>query len=167
MKPVIVGLGNDLFADDAFGLVAARRCAYLLGRSADVVESSEAGLALLDLLVGRPFAIVIDAIATGRDRPGTLYRFRSGDLRLFPSLSPHHAGLPEVLHMGRGMRLPLPDEVQIIAVEAQDTSTMGGGLTPPVAAALEEAVEVAVGMIRKWQEAQGSPDAVLTADRAA
>jgi hydrogenase maturation protease len=167
VKPVIVGLGNDLFADDAFGLMAARRCAALLGRSADVVESSEAGLALLDLLVGRPFAIVIDAIATGRDRPGTLYRFGSGDLRIIPSLSPHHAGLPEVLQMGRRMRLPLPDEVQIIAVEAEDTCTMGGGLTPPVAAVLEQAVDVAVGMIREWLEARGLPDAVLTVDRAA
>jgi hydrogenase maturation protease len=167
VKPVIVGLGNDLFADDGFGLVAARRCAQIVGSAADVIESQEAGLALLDPLVGRPLAVVLDAVCTGRDRPGTVYLMKSSDLRVIPSLSPHHAGLPEVLQMAGRLQLPVPRDVHIIAVEAEDLSTMGRGLTAPVERAVNEAVAAAVDILRQWQQAPIAADAVPAASQGA
>jgi hydrogenase maturation protease len=151
VKPLILGLGNDLFGDDGFGLVAARRASAIVGSDADVVETGAAGLALLDLMVGRPLAVVLDAICTGRGQPGALYRMKVGDLRSVSNLSPHHVGLPEVLRMAQQLEWPIPNEVHIIAVEAEDIITMGRGLTPPVEQALDEAVETTVSLIRQWQ----------------
>jgi len=154
VKPVILGLGNDLFADDGFGPVAARRLERRIGRAVDVIESAEAGLALLDPLVGRPLAVILDVMATGRHRPGTLYRMKSSDLRVLPGLSPHHSGLPEVLQMARRLHLPIPRDVYIIAVEPEDTSTMGRGLTASVEAALDEAEAAVLDLVKQWQKTE-------------
>ncbi|HOD66020.1 MAG TPA: hydrogenase maturation protease [candidate division Zixibacteria bacterium] len=158
MKPVVMGMGNELFGDDGFGIIAARRLAPLAGEAADVIECGAAGLALLDPLIGRPRAVIIDAICTGRQAPGTIYRVSPADLRDITNLSPHYAGLPEVIRMAQRLELPIPDTIDIIAIEAADITTMGAGLSPAVAAALEPVVALAVELLLGGRRT-GSPAA--------
>jgi hydrogenase maturation protease len=49
---LVLALGNDLLGDDGVGLEAARQIAGQVDGSVDVVETGEAGLALLELMEG-------------------------------------------------------------------------------------------------------------------
>jgi len=137
MRTLILGLGNDLLSDDAVGIVAARRLCAVVGGCTDVVECSAAGLALLDVLVGYNRVIILDATSSGDHPPGTVFEMAVDDLRPLARLSPHYAGLPEVLSIGKSLGLDLPREISIFAVEIADCLTIGGGLSEPVARSIE------------------------------
>lgn len=136
----LLGLGNELLADDAFGILVAREAA---GRFPDleVVTTSESGLALLDYLSGVSRLLIVDTIQTGRGEPGTLYSFDAAELRAAPAGAPHGAGLREVLDLAGALGLSRPDEIRILAVEAADCVTLGGPMHPAVEAAMAAALE--------------------------
>ena len=50
-RTLVLGLGNDILADDAVGLLAARALRPSLDDSVDVLETSVHGVALIDLLI--------------------------------------------------------------------------------------------------------------------
>jgi hydrogenase maturation protease len=56
--------------------------------------------------------------------------------------SPHAAGLPTVIRLGRKSGVPLPSWIHIVAIEADDMASFVEGLTPAVEAAVPEAVAV-------------------------
>lgn len=55
---LVLALGNDLLGDDGVGLEAARQIAGQVDGSVDVVETGEAGLALLELMEGDRKSVV-------------------------------------------------------------------------------------------------------------
>jgi hydrogenase maturation protease len=138
METLVLGLGNDLLSDDAVGVIAARELSKELAGEADVIDSSLSGVALLDLLVGYKRVIIIDAIQLSRFPPGTIIELGLEDLHSVPSPSPHYAGLPEMLRLAEELQLEFPEEVKVVAVEVADPYTVGGGLSEPVAGALEK-----------------------------
>jgi len=152
MRPLVLGLGNDLLADDAVGVLAARDLSERLGSQAEVVESSLSGLALLDLLIGYRRAIIIDAIHTSRASPGTITRLGREDLSRVLAPTPHYAGLPELFALARRLELEFPEDLVIFAVEVEDPLTVGGPMTPAVRRALPELVEQVQRQIEQWQE---------------
>ncbi len=146
----VLCLGNELLADDAFGpLVAAqlRRNPEL-----EVVEASTSGFDLLDFLLDARRLVVIDAIQTGRAEPGTVHLFQEQDLESAPGASPHYTGLFEALALGRALRLAVPEDVILIAVEAADLTTVGGPVHPAVSAALREVTGLVENIGRKIAE---------------
>lgn len=151
MRPIVLGLGNDLLGDDAIGLLVVRRVQELIGDEVDAIECRCAGLSLLDPLAGRTHAIIIDAILTGQQPAGTLYRITPADLRDVTNLSPHYAGLPEVIGMAGHLGLDFPEEIEIIAIEAEDVTTIGAGLTPAVAGAFDEVVQQVIDIVQRWR----------------
>jgi hydrogenase maturation protease len=134
MKTLVLGLGNELLSDDGVGIAAARsvRSGLAGRRDVDVVESSLAGVALLDLFLGYDRAIVIDAIRTRRAAPGSVFELSPADLDPVAAPSPHFTGLPEMLAVARQLRLAFPADVRILAVEVEDAATIGGGMSEPV-----------------------------------
>jgi len=137
----VLGLGNEILADDAFGILAARRLAELFPPDqVDVVSSSESGLHLLDYVTGVRRLVVIDTMETGRTAPGELLVVREQDVRSTPGVAPHGLGLFEALALGRKLGFDVAEEVTIIAVEAADCLTLGGDMHPAVAAALPRVV---------------------------
>ena len=82
-KVVILGLGNDLFTDDAVGLRVARDVRSRLGPDTriDVHETTETGLALLDFIVGYDSVVIVDAIQTGEQLPGFVHELEPEDFR--------------------------------------------------------------------------------------
>ncbi|HNT33788.1 MAG TPA: hydrogenase maturation protease [bacterium] len=141
MRILVLGLGNDLLADDAIGILASRRLSPLVQGTADVQETSVAGLALLDFLIGYDRAIILDAVCTGRHAPGTILRLTPDDLAPAFSPSPHYSGLPEVLTLALEMALDVPKDIVILAVEVEDVTTLGGEMSVPVTKALDEIVQ--------------------------
>ena len=152
----LLGLGNEILADDAFGILAAREVARRFQGQIDVVQSSSAGYDLMDHLLGARRLLVVDTIVTGRARPGAISVFTADRVQpAAPGGSPHFLGLFEVLAVGKRLGLPVPEEMVVIAVEASDCTTVGGGMHPDVQSAIPEVVEL-VGRIL----ANGSLDPV-------
>lgn len=143
----LLGLGNELLADDAFGLQVAEEAAARMPE-VEVVRRSESGFALLDPLTGVSRVIIADTIQTGSVPPGTLLFFDVNQLGGPPAAAPHGAGIREVLALGRALGLPVADEVWIVAVEAADCATLGGPMHPAVSAAIPAAVEWVVAAAR-------------------
>lgn len=136
----LLGLGNELLADDAFGILVARQAAARFP-GLEVVTTSESGLALLDYLSGVSRLLIVDTIQTGRAEPGTLYAFDAEGLRVAPAAAPHGAGLREVLDLAGALRLEKPEQIRILAVEAADCLTLGGRMHPAVEEAIPAALE--------------------------
>ncbi|MBA7626813.1 MAG: hydrogenase maturation protease [Calditrichaeota bacterium] len=150
MQPLVLGLGNDLLADDAIGILAARELKERLGNQAEVVDSSLSGLALLDLMIGYRQAIIIDAICTGRATPGTIMRLNHEDLSQVVAPTPHYAGLPELFALARRLELEFPQELVIFTVEVADPLTVGGAMTPVVRRALPGLIEQVQDQVERW-----------------
>ncbi len=130
----VLCLGNELLADDALGLAIAEQFEQFEADS--VIYTPVAGFALLDHILDVSDLLVVDTVRTGAARPGTIHVFHEKDLHAPSGPSSHYVGLLETLALGRTLHLPVPKEVMIAAVEAADTSTIGGAMHPAVRAAV-------------------------------
>jgi hydrogenase maturation protease len=145
-------LGNSLLSDDGVGLAIAAELKSRLDQSdITVMETSVAGLSLLDLLVGYDRAIIIDAIQTLDGKPGQIYRL---DPEAFDTtrrtISPHDVNFTTALEFGKKVGLPLPQEIVIFAIEASDVSTFSEECTPQVTRAIPTCVEMVLQELKGW-----------------
>jgi hydrogenase maturation protease len=140
-EPVLVlCLGNDLRQDDGVGWAIADALEADPPPGADVRRSALSGFYLLDELVDRRHAIVVDAIQTGRRPPGTVLEFTMEALATPSGPSPHAVGLPTVLDLGRRSGLALPDRVDVVAVEVENMAHVAEGIGETARRAIPEAV---------------------------
>ena len=155
MKTLILGLGNPILSDDGVGFrVAGELRGRLSQQEVTVMETSMAGLSLLDLSAGYDRAIIIDAIQTVGGKAGQIYRLDSEVLDVTQhAASAHNVNFATALELGNKLGLALPQRVFIFAIEVTDTSTFSEECTPEV----RQAVPVCVEMI--IQELNGDPDA--------
>jgi len=137
----LLGLGNEILADDAFGILVAREVERLMPQI-EVVCSSAAGFSLMDDLLEASHLVVVDTIVTGTAKPGTLHVFDMDQMKATPCVAPHFLGLFEVLAVGRQLHLNVPNEAVVIAVEAADCTTIGGAMHPDVRSAIPAAVDL-------------------------
>lgn len=149
-RTLVLALGNDILGDDAAGLLVSRELRAEFGEMVDVVETGEAGLALLELLEGYDRALLLDAAVTGKHAPGTVIEFAPDDFRKVVAPSPHYAGLPEVLQLARRMQIAFPSEIRVVALEVKDPFTIREALTPDVAAAMPEYLAYAREILIDW-----------------
>ena len=126
---VVLALGNDMLGDDGVGFHAARQLRPSFAGFADVVETGEAGLALLDHLEGYDQAIILDAVATGRCAPGTIHRWTGADFKKVVAPSPHCAGLPQILELAERVGMHFPQELHVLAMEVHDPTVFRESLT--------------------------------------
>jgi len=143
----LLGLGNEILADDAFGIRVAERVRQEFGDLLDVVASTDTGFNLIDNLVGVSRLLVVDTMVTGRAKPGAIRWFEAEQASLAPGDSPHAIGLFEVLALARALGLAAPRRTTVIAVEAADCSTVGGAMHPDV--------EAAIGEVTNWVRRSG------------
>lgn len=141
MRILVLGMGNELIADDAVGVIAARELEGRVSDRADVQTTAMHGLALLDLLSGYDAAVIVDAVCTGRREAGDVFEIDPASLRPVPGASPHFAGLPELLSLARRLGVPFPQRLRIVAVEVRDLLTVGGPMTPAVREAVPAVCE--------------------------
>jgi hydrogenase maturation protease len=150
---VVIGLGNPILTDDAVGLVALREVRRRLepepgsdpAPAVTFVEASVGGLELLDLLVGHRVAVLIDAIVTGRVRPGEVLElepsFLEDSTHLGTAGLAHQIDLGTAWQLGCRLGLPLPTTIRVLGVEAADVTTFSEELSLPVRASLPGIVE--------------------------
>ena len=133
MDTLILGIGNLILRDDGVGMRIARKLKED-NPELEVIETSEVGISLLDLVVDRDKLIIIDSIKTGKGEPGQLYELRLEDLKPGMDLSTSHGiDIPAAFALGRRLGYKMPDYVRIYAIEIKDNTTFGEECTPEIA----------------------------------
>ena len=166
---LVVGLGNPILGDDAVGWHVADAVEARLrdGRwwaalepdepviALDVERLSLGGLRLMERLIGYERAVIVDALETGDEPPGTVRSFRLEELpergraRL---ASAHDASLAAALDLGRSLGAALPVSPWVVAVEARLRDTFSDELSPEVAAAVARAADQVMALVSRSEE---------------
>lgn len=137
MKILVLGLGNELYGDDATGIHVVRnlrekseaRKGKKWLRGVDLEECSLSGFALLDVVVGYDTLIIVDTIKKSKPVTGKVHILEEKDLRHIPGPSPHYVSIPQTLDIGKKMKLKVPSRIRIIAVEAKNLYNLGESLS--------------------------------------
>lgn len=143
MRTIVVGLGNPILSDDGVGIKVAGLVRRLIPRSSGiaVVEAYAGGLRLMEAIAGFDRAIIVDAMKSGTQPPGTIRLLTPDALTgTRNTLCAHDGDLSSALALGRDLGLAVPDKVEIIGVEAGEVECFSEELTSGVMAALPEAV---------------------------
>ena len=132
MNTLILGLGNPILTDDGVGIKIARKLKEGNARL-KVIETSEAGIALLDLIAGYDKLIIVDSIKTEKGKPGDLYKLELEDLKPSKDFSSSHGiGIATAFGLGQKLGYRMPKFVSIYAVNIKDNSTFGEECTEEV-----------------------------------
>lgn len=152
MKTLILGLGNPILGDDGVGFRVAEELKDRLDeQDVTVVETSMAGLNLLDLLTGYDRTIIVDAIQTVGGKAGQIYRLCPEALDFTRhATSPHDVDLATALELGKRVGLALPQEITIFAIEVADASTISEECTPKVRRAVPVCAEMIVRELDRY-----------------
>jgi len=149
MKTLVLGLGNPILTDDGVGIRVAKELEHRLDHEVTVLETSLAGLDVLDLLAGYDRAIIIDAIQTVGGRAGEIYQLdREAFAATRHAASVHDVNFATALELGKKLGLALPSRIEIFAIEAADTSRFSEECTPKVTEAIPLCVEMIIDELR-------------------
>lgn len=157
---LVIGLGNPILGDDGVGwqvadalerrLAADPRARAQIG-PIEIDHLSVGGLRLMERLVGYERVVLVDAsrddgpVGTVRVRP-----MSDVDSRLAGHLdSAHDATLAAALDAAAALGASLPRELTVVTISAERVEEFGEALTPPVAAAVEPAVDAIVDLLEQ------------------
>ena len=125
MNTLILGIGNPILSDDGIGIKIARKLKEE-NHELDVEETSEAGIALLDLIAGYDELIIIDSIKTEQGNLGQLYKLELEDLNPAADFSSSHGiDIATAFKIGKELRCQMPQRVSIYAIEVKNNTTFG------------------------------------------
>lgn len=151
MAILVLGLGNALMTDDAFGhrMIGALQGRFTFPSDVAVLDGGTLGLDLLPRLEGIERLLILDALEM-RAEPGTVFRLEGEEVpRAFAGkLSVHQMGLQDLLAVAE-LQGHLPAELVVWGVQPGSIE-MGLELTAPVTAAMEEAMAGVAGELRSW-----------------
>jgi hydrogenase maturation protease len=139
---IIIGIGNDFRRDDGVGLAVAQRIAERNLPGVRVLSGISESTAMLDAWSGASRAVVVDAVTGANSDPGRIRRWTGPDLETSAVVSSHALGLAQTCALGQALAR-MPDELVVFTVDVVDTNH-GIGLTPAVAAAVPNLVDVIV-----------------------
>lgn len=149
LRVLVAGVGNQLRADDAFGVVVAHRLMEMdLPDGVKVVETGIGGIALVqELQEGYDALVVIDAVDRGRP-PGHVMLIlldvpHVDDMEWgerYDFLADVHLATPErALIMSKALGV-LPENTLMVGCQPVDAETPGIPMSPEVTAACDVAV---------------------------
>ena len=164
MRILVAGVGNQLRADDAFGVVVSHRLMEMdLPEGVKVVETGIGGIALVqELQEGYDALVVIDAVDRGRP-PGHVMLIlldvpHVDDMEWgerYDFLADIHLATPErALIMSKALGV-LPDNTLMVGCQPVDAETPGIPMSPEVTAACDVAVRE---VLRHLDQLTGSGD---------
>jgi hydrogenase maturation protease len=155
LSVAVLGLGNPVVSDDAVGLHVAAELERLFGNSpvpgVTVMTSNRGGFDLIWLLTGYRRAIIIDALELPNPCPGRIHRMSlgalSGSARL---VGVHDISLADAFELAETIGIPMPESVEIFAVEGGEMQTLGEEMTKEVAAVVAPLAREVHDMACKW-----------------
>jgi len=151
MNTIIIGLGGLDRRDDGAGIIAVRE---LRASELEIPfrESRGDPAELIQFWKDYPRVVIIDAMQSGR-RAGSIKRLDASEKPLpaayFPPFSSHIMSLTEAIELARVLG-ELPEKVIVYGIEGEDFSP-AAGLTPPVAAAIDELKRMVLKEVQEEQ----------------
>ena len=135
---VVIGVGNEYRRDDGAGLAVVSSLRDRVPPGVELVLTDGEPTRLIEAWTGTALAVVVDAVRADPPRPGRVHRFvldrpLTGATR---TASSHGFGLGDAIRLALALDR-MPGQLIVHAIEAADL-TLGTGLTPPVAAAVDE-----------------------------
>ena len=154
MKTIVIGVGNPILCDDGVGLHVIQQLKQQINDPDVIVdEALTGGMNLLDLILGYDKAILIDAIKIENTQTGEVKRFSLNDFSTIHSCNPHDVSLTEAIQLAEKMgEKRIPDEIVIVGITVNNHYTFGEQLSPEVAEAVPNAVEMILSELRKRGE---------------
>jgi hydrogenase maturation protease len=139
----VVGLGNILVGDDAFGPYAVRQfdALYDVDDQVEILDLGTPGLDLAPHLEGVDALIVLDTVSADAP-PGSIRTYRKDDLLAKPPpqrTNPHQPGVKETL-LTLELESEAPEEVLLLGVVPENVET-GVGMTDTLRSALPHVLE--------------------------
>jgi hydrogenase maturation protease len=144
---IIIGIGNDFRRDDSVGLAVAQRIAERNLPGVRVLSGISESTAMLDAWSGASRAVVVDAVTGANSDPGRIRRWTGSDLESSAVVSSHALGLAQTCALGQVLAR-MPGELVVFTVDVVDTNH-GIGLTPAVAAAVPNLVDVIINELSR------------------
>lgn len=149
-KTLVLGLGNPILGDDGVGwrvieAIESTFKEHLDGQPIEFDCLSVGGLSLMERLVGYQRAIIVDASLSHAHPLGFVSSFPLDQLPVSNQghlSSPHDTTLQNALEVGRRLGAHVPEDIQIIAIEAENLYEFTEQLSPAVAAAIPQAIDV-------------------------
>jgi hydrogenase maturation protease len=150
-QTLVVGLGNPILGDDGVGWRVAQDIeARCTDPDVEVACLALGGMALMERLVGYRRALIVDAMTTGT-APGSVISVPL-DALAHPAAghtaSSHDTSLATALALGRRLGAELPDDVWVVAIEAERLFEFSAGLSAAVATAMPEALRCVEAWLR-------------------
>lgn len=122
-KTLVLGMGNPILSDDAVGINVAKELKARLP-GIDVIEWSQSGMAILEVVTGYDKLVVIDSIKTGKGQPGEVYKIDLEDIKPADEVATSHGvDIATAFKLGEKLGYPMPKQVGIYAVEIKDNTT--------------------------------------------
>jgi hydrogenase maturation protease len=157
MKTIVIGLGNPILSDDGVGWKVVEQIQSQFGNRKSEIEFdclSLGGLSLMERMIGYQRAILVDSMETGQSPAGSVRVIKLAELdnpSAGHSASAHDTSLINALEAANTMGLPVPQSVEIVAIEAKNVYDFSEELSPAVAEAVPLAV-IAVMDLLKMEE---------------
>jgi len=164
MKTLVIGLGNPILGDDGVGWRVIEKlsaqCGVPLGKESQTLNvkrltfdcASLGGLSLMERLVGYQRAIIIDSMETGQSPAASVRVYKLEELpnpSAGHSASAHDTSLITALDTAKAMGLPIPESVEIVAIEAKNVYDFSEELSPAVAEAVPLAAQAVINLLNK------------------
>jgi hydrogenase maturation protease len=170
-KTIVVGLGNPILGDDGVGWKVAETVKERLNTESyhrlpvrplgsklvhylppvEVDCLSLGGLSLMERLLGYDQVVLVDSMETGQSPVGSVRTFPLASLSdpmAGHSGSAHDTSLITALKTAESIGAKIPKRVDVVTVEAQNVYDFSEELSPPVAAAVAEAVQAVFDLLQ-------------------
>jgi hydrogenase maturation protease len=150
VKVLVFGIGNPLRSDDGAGVSVIEALRKENLKDTTELREDISGLDILGSMIGYDRVIIVDAIQSGGE-PGTIYKLSLDDLghkKTLHAFSSHDINFLAMLEYGKDL-FPgkIPEDIIIIAIEAEDITTISERCTLKV----EKTIKKAIEMIKELQ----------------
>ena len=142
-KVLILGIGNDIMKDDGIGPKLVKDLKKMDFPPGLFFETcAMGGLEILEMVKDYHTVVFIDAIKTETGMPGDVSYFQDSDFHETMHLSNlHDVNFITALELGRKIKLNIPENIHIIAVEIIEDMEFGRSLSPELEAKYPEILE--------------------------
>lgn len=151
-KITVLGLGNLLCGDDAFGVHVVEKLysSYDFPSHVSIIDGGTQGSTLHGFVMDSDMLLVFDTIDYGLE-PGTLSVFQKADVPVWlgmNKLGPHQNSFSETLALA-ALRNSMPEEICLIGFQGQYFE-FGAEISPLAQSKIEEAMEQGLKILKKW-----------------
>jgi len=153
MRVLVLALGNSLRGDEGAPHTVLEEVRRRVSATdgLELSGSISGGIALLSMITGFDRVLIIDSDQTPGRSPGDVHTHTPETMEETMHAASDSGGISRVLELGeRFYPGQMPREVVTVAIEVGDCDSLKEGLSPAVAAAVPEATEATLAVLRGW-----------------